>query len=41
MSKGVSENRIQIKSRDFAEPVAENDTEDHRRQNRRITFIVK
>jgi outer membrane protein OmpA-like peptidoglycan-associated protein len=41
MSKGVSGNRIQIESRDFSEPVAENDTEDHRRQNRRITFIVK
>ena len=41
MSKGVSENRIQIESRDFAEPVAKNDNEDHRRQNRRVTFIVK
>ena len=41
MSKGVSENRIQIESRDFSEPVAENDTEDHRKQNRRVTFIVK
>lgn len=41
ISKGVSENRIQIESRDYAEPVAENDTEDHRKQNRRVTFIVK
>ena len=41
MSKGVSENRIQIESRDFSEPVAENDTEEHRKQNRRVTFIVK
>lgn len=41
VSKGVSENRIQIESRDFSEPVVENDTEDHRKQNRRVTFIVK
>lgn len=41
ISKGVYENRIQIESRDYSEPVAENDTEEHRKQNRRVTFIVK
>ena len=41
ISKGVSENRIQIESRDFSEPVVDNDNENHRKQNRRVTFIVK
>lgn len=41
LSKGVSENRIQIESRDFSEPIVDNDTEEHRKQNRRVTFNVK
>lgn len=41
LSKGVSENRIHIESRDFSEPIVDNDTEEHRKQNRRVTFNVK
>ena len=41
LSKGVSGNRIQVESRDFSEPIVENDTEEHRKQNRRVTFKVK
>lgn len=41
MSKGILENRIQVKSRGFSEPIADNDNEEHRMQNRRVTFHVK
>ena len=41
MSKGISEKRIQVESRGFSEPVADNDNEEHRMQNRRVTFNVK
>ena len=40
MKKGISENRIQVESRDYSEPVVENDSEEHRKQNRRVTFKI-
>ena len=41
IGKGVSGLRILTESRDYSEPVVDNDTEDHRKQNRRVTFEVK
>lgn len=40
IAKGISQERIQIESRDSQEPIVENDTEEHRKQNRRVTFKV-
>lgn len=39
--KGVSGLRIAEESRDYSNPVVENDNEEHRKQNRRVTFEVK
>ena len=41
IGKGISELRIQTESRDFSDPVVDNDNEEHRKQNRRVTFVVK
>ena len=41
MAQGIDESRIEEVSKAASEPVAENDTENGRLQNRRITFIVK
>ena len=41
VAQGIDENRIEEVSKAATEPVAENDTEKGRLQNRRITFIVK
>ena len=40
MEKGISEDRIQTESRDYSEPVVANDSEEHRKQNRRVTFEI-
>ncbi|MBO5314230.1 MAG: OmpA family protein [Prevotella sp.] len=40
ITKGIPEKRIQIESRDSQEPIMENDTEEHRKENRRVTFKV-
>ena len=41
VAQGIDESRIEEVSKADTEPVAENDTEKGRLQNRRITFIVK
>lgn len=41
MIKGIEGLRIQTESRDYSSPVMDNDSEEHRKQNRRITFEVK
>lgn len=41
LAHGIDENRIEEVSKAASEPCASNDTEEGRRQNRRITFIVK
>lgn len=38
--KGIAENRIQVESRNYSEPVTDNDSQEHRKQNRRITFTI-
>lgn len=41
MRKGIEGLRIQTESRDYSNPVVDNDSEEHRRHNRRITFEVQ
>ena len=38
--KGIAPNRIMIEGRSFREPIASNDTETGREQNRRVEFVV-
>lgn len=38
--KGIEGLRIQTESRDYSYPVTDNDSEEHRKQNRRVTFEV-
>jgi len=40
VNKGISENRIMTLSKGKKYPVVENDTEEHRMQNRRVEFFV-
>lgn len=40
MENGIAENRIMVESRDYSEPVVANDSEEHRKQNRRVTFEI-
>ncbi|MDR0873379.1 MAG: OmpA family protein [Prevotellaceae bacterium] len=40
MDKGIPENRIMTLSKGSKYPIVDNDTEDHRKQNRRVEFFV-
>ena len=41
IKKGISDERVEIESQGFSIPVIDNDTEEHRKKNRRISFVAK
>jgi len=40
VSKGLSSSRIKTEGRNFSEPIASNDTESGRAQNRRVEIVI-
>jgi len=41
VSQNINKNRLSFKGKGSKQPIASNDTEDGRRKNRRVEFIIK